>query len=274
MAINFLFDVSVNSGIDLQNTSITSLATPVNSTDAATKAYVDALVTASDLDFSGTSGTGAVDLDSQVFAITGGTFISTVASGQSLSIDLNATGSPSANTFLSGDNTWSTPPDNNTTYTFAAVSGTPNLIRLTGTNPSSTNDIGLVATSNIAITFNSATSLGFDLASSISVANTITAGTGLTVTTGGVNVTGTGTFNSGIGVTGDSSINGELDMSSNKIINVTDPTNAQDAATKNYVDITSTSGAVNFQGGYDAATNTPDLDSSPSSAIKKVGCIP
>ncbi len=269
MAINFLFDVSVNSGIDLQNTSITSLATPVNNTDAATKAYVDALVTASDLDFSGTSGTGAVDLDSQVFAITGGTFISTTASGQSLSIDLNATGSPSATTFLSGNNTWSTPPDNNTTYTFAAVSGTPNLIRLTGTNPSSTNDIGLVATGNVAITFNSATSLGFDLASSISVANTITAGTGLTVTTGGIDITGTGTFNTGISVTGDSSINGELDMSSNKIINVTDPTNAQDAATKNYVDITSTSGAVNFQGGYDAATNTPDLDSSPSSAIKK-----
>ena len=269
MAINFLFDVSVNSGIDLQNTSITSLATPVNNTDAATKAYVDALVTASDLDFSGTTGTGAVDLDSQVFAITGGTFISTAASGQSLSIDINATGSPSATTFLRGDNTWSTPPDNNTTYTFAAISGTPNLIRLTGTNPSSTNDIGLVATGNIAITFNSATSLGFDLASSISVANTITAGTGLTVTTGGVDITGTGTFNTGISVTGNSSINGELDMSSNKIINVTDPTNAQDAATKNYVDITSTSGAVNFQGGYDAATNTPDLDTNPSSAIKK-----
>ena len=269
MAINFLFDVSVNSCIDLQNTSITSLATPVNNTDAATKAYVDGLVTASDLDFSGTSGTGAVDLDSQVFAVTGGTFISTAASGQSLSIDLNATGSPSATTFLRGDNTWSTPPDNNTTYTFAAVSGTPNLIRLTGTNPSSTNDIGLVATGNIAITFNSATSLGFDLASSISVANTITAGTGLTVTTGGVDITGTGTFNTGISVTGNSSISGELDMSSNKIINVTDPTNAQDAATKNYVDITSTSGAVNFQGGYDAATNTPDLDSNPSSAIKK-----
>ena len=85
----------------------------------------------------------------------------------------------------------------------------------------------------------------------------------------GVNITGAGTFNTGISVTGDSSINGELDMSSNKIINVTDPTNAQDAATKNYVDITSTSGAVNLQGGYNAATNTPDLDSNPSSAIKK-----
>jgi hypothetical protein len=59
-----------------------------------------------------------------------------------------------------------------------------------------------------------------------------------------------------------------LDMNTNKIINVTDPTAAQDAATKNYVD-TNIVGNLVFQGGYNAATNTPDLDSSPSSSIKK-----
>ena len=59
-----------------------------------------------------------------------------------------------------------------------------------------------------------------------------------------------------------------LDMNTNKIVNVTDPTAAQDAATKNYVD-TNIVGNLVFQGGYNAATNTPDLDSSPSSGIKK-----
>ncbi len=59
-----------------------------------------------------------------------------------------------------------------------------------------------------------------------------------------------------------------LDMGTNKIINVVDPTAAQDAATKNYVD-TNIVGNLVFQGGYNAATNTPDLDSSPSSSIKK-----
>ncbi len=42
-----------------------------NSTKVATTAYVDAQVTASDLDFAGDSGTGAVDLDSQTFTIAG-----------------------------------------------------------------------------------------------------------------------------------------------------------------------------------------------------------
>lgn len=60
----------------------------------------------------------------------------------------------------------------------------------------------------------------------------------------------------------------DLSIGTNKLTNVVDPTAAQDAATKAYVDA-STAGGVVFQGGYDAATNTPDLDSNPSSSIKK-----
>lgn len=48
------------------------------------------------------------------------------------------------------------------------------------------------------------------------------------------------------------------------------PSAGTDAASKNYVDTTvAGSGALIYQGGYNAATNTPDLDSSPSASIKK-----
>lgn len=61
-----------------------------------------------------------------------------------------------------------------------------------------------------------------------------------------------------------------FDVDTHKVINVVNPTASQDAATKNYVDTTfAGSGALIFQGGYNAATNTPDLDVSPSASIKQ-----
>jgi len=64
--------------------------------------------------------------------------------------------------------------------------------------------------------------------------------------------------------------NTTLQMGNNKISNLATPTGTTDAATKAYVDTQlAGSGSLIFQGGYNAATNTPDLDSSPSSSIKK-----
>jgi hypothetical protein len=52
----------------------------------------------------------------------------------------------------------------------------------------------------------------------------------------------------------------DLSIASNKLTDVTDPTAAQDAATKNYVDTTfAGSGALIFQGGYDATTAAPSV---------------
>jgi hypothetical protein len=70
----------------------------------------------------------------------------------------------------------------------------------------------------------------------------------------------------GLGINALSAASGSYSMGSNIIENVTDPTNPQEAATKNYVDTSITgSGTLIYQGGYNANTNVPDLTTSPNS---------
>jgi hypothetical protein len=71
---------------DMVSNSDTSIAT-----QQSIKAYVDAQVTAQDLDVAADTGTAAVDLDSQSFTVTGGTGIDTSATGQAVTIDIDAT---------------------------------------------------------------------------------------------------------------------------------------------------------------------------------------
>ena len=60
-------------------------------TSLAAKTYIDSVVTAQDLDFAGDTGSGAIDLDSEVITFVGDTGITTVASGNNLTIDLDNT---------------------------------------------------------------------------------------------------------------------------------------------------------------------------------------
>lgn len=61
-------------------------------TEKAVKTYVDTQLTAEDLDFADNNGgSGSVDLDGETFTIAGGTNVSTAASGQTLTVNLDTT---------------------------------------------------------------------------------------------------------------------------------------------------------------------------------------
>ena len=75
----------------LDDDSFGTASATTGATSESIKAYVDAQITAQDLDIAGDSGTGAIDLDSQSLAINGGTGLTSSASGQAISIALDNT---------------------------------------------------------------------------------------------------------------------------------------------------------------------------------------
>ena len=162
------FSGDLNGTINTATTAVTQSAGD-NSTKVATTAYVDVLDAASDLDFSGDSGTGDVTLNSQVFAITGTTNqIITAASGQGLNLSLpttihrNLQGNVTGN--VTGDLT------GNVTATSVLASG------VTATTQSSSDSSTKVATTAYVKGLNNASDLDFttDSGSGAVVLNTET----------------------------------------------------------------------------------------------------
>ena len=139
------------------------------------------------------------------------------------------------------------PASDDTTYDLTtAPTGTA--VRLTGSD-STNDDVTISGTAGrTAMSRISASELRVDLTDDVTIVNDLTVGNNVTLTGGNLDVTGTGSFTGQV-----------------TIPQV--PTADTDAASKHYVDQAVT-GALSYQGAYDAATNTPDLDSSPSSDIK------
>jgi len=99
ITIGLTNDITINGELTVSGSGqssfggqVTIPSTPVAGTDAASKSYVDSQVTVQDLDFSGDSGNGSVDLDSQSLGITGTTNqVTTSATNQTLNISLPTT---------------------------------------------------------------------------------------------------------------------------------------------------------------------------------------
>ena len=91
--------VRLNKGITLDSVSITTIQASSESfadndtslmTSAAIDDRINTAVTAEDLDLTADSGTAAVDLNSQALAVTGGTGITTSATGQAVTLNVDA----------------------------------------------------------------------------------------------------------------------------------------------------------------------------------------
>jgi hypothetical protein len=215
----------------------------------------------------------------------------------SLEASLNATGTPDNTKFLRGDNTWAAPLQY-AGWTLSGNTGTPQSIDsgntvsiLGGTvmstvasaadtltiNHASVSRINTTSTASpsAGATFTAVDSVTSSAEGHITALNlkTVTLPSNPTITLTG-DVTGSGTTSIATTIASGAVEFAMIDpaaviTSSEGIAsNNNDVTLPTSAAVKSYVD-SSLVGSLIFQGGYNAATNTPNLDSPPTGVIKK-----
>jgi trimeric autotransporter adhesin len=237
---------------------------------------------------SGITTTAAVDganaqltiVNTGVLALTAGTNVS--ITGTNANLTINSTdqfqGTVTSITLAAGSGT-GTAITSSGTFTFAggtnvttSVSGTTVTInstdQFTGTVTSVATGAGLTGG-----TITSTGTLAVQYTGTSNVVNSATAVTALGVDSVLIHDTSSGNaakaLISGISLSQLAVPTAALSIGTQKLINVVNPTSAQDAATKSYVDSTfAGSGALIYQGGYNAATNTPNLDATPIAGIK------
>jgi hypothetical protein len=169
------------------------------------------------------------------WTVAGDTGNEAVASGDTITF----AGGPNCSTsYATGTNTLTINSDN-TTYDLSVPTATT-AIRLAATGPSSDDDVTISGTANeVDITRIGAQELRVGLTDDVTITNDLTVSGGDIVLGGTGRIQGIDTVSAGT-----------------------------DAASKSYVDA-SVVGNLVYQGGYNALNNIPDLDSSPSSSIKK-----
>jgi len=158
---------------------------------------------------------------------------------------------------VAGSQNWTITQSANSTLTFASASANEIVI-----NSPTAGTVRIGLPSDVTISNN------------LTVSNDATVDGDLTVSgggsfatlgvTGATNIGGLLTASSGLSVTGatlSANANTAIDLGANRVTNIADPTAAQDAATKAYVDAATVGGLI-YQGAYNPVTNTPDIDRS------------
>ena len=223
----------------------------------------------------GDTGTPQTILSGDTATFTGGTKISTaVAATDVLTITHDATtrtdttSAVTANTFTVLDSVGSDSTGHVTGSNLKTVTTSDTLYDLLTTNgdnpdlvldPSSgSNDIVNMngVSTTVKITGSGTNTLTFDLHDDVTIQENLIVGNDVTLTSGDLELT-----LGNLTVAGTGSFTGQVTIP-------TTPSGNDKAASKLYVDQSNIGQSV-FQGGYNAATNTPDLDVNPATSIKK-----
>jgi len=228
MAIPFLNNINLS---DNQLLNAKLQVTSTAPTAAAGQIYFDSTVADETAKYYSNATDTFVSLKEYTFPA--GSFITGAVTGTTpkpiITFDLSASGTPDATKYLRGDNAWEPITAIPGTYTWTVSDGT------NSTAVASGETVTFSGTANEIEVAESGRTVAIGLPNDVTIANNLTVG-------------GTGNF------TGQVTI---------PIL----PAASTDAASKDYVDNAVVGGLV-YQGGYDAATNTPDLTTSPNSILK------
>lgn len=191
-------------------------------TALAIKNYVDQEVTAQDLDIAADSGTGSIDLDSQTFTVTGLTGITTAASGQEITVDLDDTavtpGSYGSQTKIptftvdqQGRLTAAGEVDVATQLSFDDSNGNSDTLDIL------TETLRFAQTANETTVVVSDNTITIGLPDSVSITDALSVG-GNTDITGTLDVTGVLTASNNANVGGNLSVSGDSSVSGNSTV--------------------------------------------------------